>query len=147
LPLIPDTASTLIDLGSGAGFPGLVLAATRPGLAVRLIESDSRKCAFLREAARAMGTSPAIINARIEDAPADPADIVTARALAPLPKLLSWAQKFVADPTICLFHKGKGLEGELTQAKSRWIMEVDRVPSVTAPGAAILRVARLRSRR
>ena len=89
LPLIPATASTLVDLGSGAGFPGLVLAAACPGLAVRLIESDSRKCAFLGESARAMDANPRIINARIEDAPAEPADIVTARGLA------------IPDPSAC----------------------------------------------
>jgi 16S rRNA (guanine527-N7)-methyltransferase len=147
LPLIPRTASTLVDLGSGAGFPGLIVAAARPHLQVRLVEADARKCAFLAEVARVAAPGAQIINARIESLSAEPVDVVTARALAPLPRLLAWANKFVADPTICLFHKGGSLGTELTEARRHWIMTVDRVPSVTAPDAAILRVAGLRSLR
>lgn len=147
LALIPADARSLVDLGSGAGFPGLTLAIARPDLAVRLVESDARKSAFLGDVARRAAPNVTIINKRIEAVAAEPADIVTARALAPLPKLLEWAHKFVTDPAICLFHKGKGLDDELTDAHRSWMMTVDRVPSVTAPDAAILRVARLRSRR
>jgi len=147
LSLIPDDARSLVDLGSGAGFPGLTLAIGRPDLVVRLVESDARKSAFLGEVARRAAPNVTIINKRIEAAVAEPADVVTARALAPLPKLLEWAHKFVTDPTICLFHKGKGLDDELTDAHRSWMMTIDRVPSVTAPDAAILRIARLRSRR
>jgi 16S rRNA (guanine527-N7)-methyltransferase len=147
LPMLPPDARTLIDLGSGAGFPGLVVAAVRPDITVRLVEADQRKSVFLGEAVRGAAPNAIVITARIEAVPAQPADIVTARALAPLPKLLAWAHKFVTDPAICLFHKGEGLDNELTDARRDWMMDVDRVPSVTAPGAAILRVARLRPRR
>jgi 16S rRNA (guanine527-N7)-methyltransferase len=147
LPLIPQTARTVVDLGSGAGFPGLVLAIVRPELKVRLIESDARKAAFLREVSRSVAPGVMVVNARIEAVTAGSADIVTARALAPLPKLLPLADKFMTDPAICLFHKGEDVDSELTAAQSHWMMDVDRVPSVTAPGAAILRIARLRSRR
>ncbi|HKU97360.1 MAG TPA: 16S rRNA (guanine(527)-N(7))-methyltransferase RsmG [Vineibacter sp.] len=147
LPLIPPEARNLADLGSGAGFPGLTLAIARPDLNVRLIESDVRKSTFLGEVARRAAPNATVINQRIEAATVGPADVITARALAPLPKLLDWAHKFVTDPTICLFHKGKGLDDELTDAQRSWMMTIDRVPSVTAPDAAILRVARLRSRR
>jgi len=147
LPLIPAEARTLIDLGSGAGFPGLVLAIARPDLVVRLIESDTRKAAFLGEVARAAAPNATTVPARIEAVPAQTADVITARALAPLAKLLGSAHKFTTDPAICLFHKGEGLDNELTAARRDWMMDVDRVPSVTAPDAAILRVARLRPRR
>lgn len=147
LPLIPQEAHTLVDLGSGAGFPGLVIAVARPNLAIRLIEADARKSVFLAEVSRAVAPNVTILTTRIEAAPPEPADVVTARALAPLSKLLEWASRFVADPTICLFHKGERVDNELTEAERRWMMDIDRVPSVTAPGAAILRVARLRSRR
>jgi 16S rRNA (guanine527-N7)-methyltransferase len=147
LPLIPATARRLVDLGSGAGFPGLVIAVARPDLAVTLIEADARKAAFLAETARLIAPATHITATRIETLAAQPADVVTARALAPLSNLLAWASKFTSDPTICLFHKGERLDDELTAARVRWMMDIDRVPSVTAPGAAILRVARLRSRR
>src|SRR5476651_488583 len=82
-PLIPETARTLADLGSGAGFPGLVLAALRPELAVTLFEATTKKCAFLAAAAERMGLSVTIENARLEDLPPRTYDVVTARALAP----------------------------------------------------------------
>jgi 16S rRNA (guanine527-N7)-methyltransferase len=147
LPLIPPSAQTLIDLGSGAGFPGLVVATARPDLAVRLVESDGRKAAFLGEVARSAAPNAVVLNARIDAVPAVPADVVTARALAPLTTLLEWADRFRSDPAICLFHKGESLDAELTEARQHWMMDVDRVPSLTAPGAAIVRVAHLRPRR
>lgn len=147
LPLLPPQAKSLTDLGSGAGFPGLVLAAARPDLGVTLIEADQRKCAFLLEAARTAGVSVNLVTQRIEAISPQPVDVVTARALAPLAKLLEWAAKFQRGHTICLFHKGEGLDSELTEARQHWMMDLDRVPSVTAPGAAIVRVASLRPRR
>lgn len=147
IPFIPPQAKIVVDLGSGAGFPGLVIAAVRQNLDVRLIEADGRKAAFLGEVARAAAPNATILNARIEAVQAFPAEVVTARALAPLSLLLEWSRKFATDPAICLFHKGENLERELTDAQADWMMDVDRVPSITAPGAAIVRVARLRSRR
>ena len=120
--LIPDDAKSLVDLGSGAGFPGLVLAAMRPDLDVTLIESDARKAAFLGEAARHMGLQklPKIVIGRIEDVAPAQADIVTARALAPLGQLLKWADRHRTATAICLFHKGKGWQAELTEAMKDW---------------------------
>jgi 16S rRNA (guanine527-N7)-methyltransferase len=143
LPLIPKEAKTLVDLGSGGGFPGLVLAALRPNLAVTLIESDARKGAFLAEAGRRMGlkNQPKIVISRIEAAPASNADIVTARALAPLGQLLAWAAPHRSDTAICLFHKGKDWQAELNEAMKDWDIQSQPFASVTDRDAVLLRVA------
>ena len=147
LPLIPGDAKSLIDLGSGAGFPGLVVAALRPELKVTLIEADARKAAFLGEAARHMGLEnpPRIVVGRIEKVPPALADIVTARALAPLGQLLVWADRYRAANAICLFHRGKGWQAELTEATKSW--EIDATPhaSATDRNAVILRVHHYRA--
>jgi len=142
LPLIPKDARTLVDLGSGGGFPGLVLAALRPDLGITLIESDARKGAFLGEAGRRMGLKnlPKVIVSRIEAAPAVKADIVTARALAPLAQLLAWASPHRSDTAICLFHKGKGWQAELTEAMTDWDIQSQSFSSVTDRDAVLLRV-------
>jgi 16S rRNA (guanine527-N7)-methyltransferase len=142
-PLIPDDARTLADLGSGAGFPGLVLAAMRPELAVTLYEATTKKCAFLRAAADRMGLKIALENARLEDLPFRPFDIVTARALAPLPQLLDYAQKFASPQGACLFLKGQNVGDELTEAHKYWNMKASQVPSQTDPSAAIVIVREL----
>ena len=141
--LIPGTAKTLADLGSGAGFPGLVLAAIRPELAVTLHEATTKKCAFLQAAADRMGFAVAIQNARLEDLPSHPFDVVTARALAPLPQLLNYAQKFVGPNGICLFLKGQNVGAELTEAHKYWNIRASQVPSQTDPSAAIVIVREL----
>lgn len=142
LPLIPDKAETLVDLGSGAGFPGLVIAALAPHLAVTLIEADARKAAFLGEASRRMGLekSPAIRIGRIEAVAPVKSDVVTARALAPLSQLLAWAARHQGDTTICLFHKGKGWQGELTEAMKTWDIPALPSNSITDRDAVILRI-------
>jgi 16S rRNA (guanine527-N7)-methyltransferase len=137
-PLIPGTARTLADLGSGAGFPGLVLAAMRPDLAVTLHEATTKKCAFLEAAAARMGLPVTIQNARLEDLPRHPFDVVTARALAPLPQLLTYAQNFVGLNSVCLFLKGQNVGAELTEAHKYWNIKVSQVPSQTDPSAAIV---------
>jgi 16S rRNA (guanine527-N7)-methyltransferase len=129
---------TLVDLGSGAGFPGLVLAALRPQLSVTLYESIRKKCDFLRAAAERMALNVDVQNARIEDAPARISDIVTARACAPLDRLLGYAQHFVGPQTRCLLLKGQNVEVELTEARNSWTMEVTRHPSVSGPSGTIL---------
>jgi 16S rRNA (guanine527-N7)-methyltransferase len=146
LSLLPSGARTLIDLGSGAGFPGLVIAAERPDIAVTLVESDQRKAAFLIEAARTIAPNASVKASRIEALVPFPVDVVTARALAPLPKLLSWAAPFATDPAICLFHKGANVDTELTEAARDWMMDVQRVPSLTEQNASILRISQLRPR-
>ena len=143
LPLIPKGARTLVDLGSGGGFPGLVLAALRPSLEVTLIESDARKGAFLGEAARRMGlkNQPRVVVNRIEAATPVKAEVVTARALASLGQLLAWADPHRSDTAICLFHKGKGWQAELTEAMKDWDIQSQPFSSVTDRDAVLLRVA------
>ncbi len=143
-PLVPDGIRTLVDLGSGAGFPGLVLAILGAATDVHLVESDTRKCAFLREVAARTGTHISLHNDRIEKVRPFPADVITARALAPLPRLLGWAAPFLTQKTICLFHKGAKWEDELTEARKDWIMRPERQVSLTDPNAVILRLTELR---
>jgi 16S rRNA (guanine527-N7)-methyltransferase len=140
--LIPPDAMTLADLGSGGGFPGLVVASLRPDLDVTLIEADARKAAFLGEAGRRMGLAkpPRIVVGRIEAVPAAKADVVTARAVAPLGQLLTWASRHRTDTAICLFHKGKGWQGELTEAMKDWDIPCQSLSSVTDRDAVILRI-------
>jgi 16S rRNA (guanine527-N7)-methyltransferase len=138
-PLVPDHARSLIDLGSGAGFPGLVLAILGvPG--VELVEADSRKCAFLREAARIVGAEVAIRPCRIAAVPTHPVDIVTARALAPLDKLLDLARPFLGCDAQCLFLKGERAEQELTVARKRWTMTPSFYQSISDPRGVVLRL-------
>jgi 16S rRNA (guanine527-N7)-methyltransferase len=140
--LIPERAKTLTDLGSGAGFPGLVAAAMRPDLEVTLIESDARKAAFLGEAARRMELEkpPKIVVGRIEAVAPAKADVVTARAVAPLGQLLKWARPHRTDTAICLFHKGKDWKAELAEAMKDWDIPGQPFTSVTDLDAVILRI-------
>jgi 16S rRNA (guanine527-N7)-methyltransferase len=134
----------LVDLGSGAGLPGLILGIL--GVPeVHLIEADQRKAAFLREAARVTGTPVTVHAARIESVKAFRADVVTARAVAPLAELLAWSAPFQADATVCLFLKGRGLRDELTAAQRKWIMRTQILASLTDPTGHILRVEGLRA--
>jgi 16S rRNA (guanine527-N7)-methyltransferase len=136
-PLIPEKARVLVDLGSGAGFPGLVLAIL--GVPeVHLIESDARKCAFLREAARVTETSVSIHAQRIEAMAPLAADVITARALASLPDLLDLAVPFLQPHTMCVFLKGKNAAEELRQARLRRQMKERVVPSRTDPDASVV---------
>ena len=137
--LIEGTPERGIDLGSGAGFPGLILSLVT-GMAFDLIEADQRKAAFLREAARITGAPVRIHPVRIEDANVPPAPLLTARALAPLPRLLCMAAPFVLPGGMCLFPKGKGVDAELTDARPKWHMRVERVASRIDPEGCILRI-------
>lgn len=142
---LPDGDGPVVDLGSGAGFPGLVLAIMTPR-PVHLIESDTRKAAFLREAARAAGVSSRVtVHAtRIADAPQIAAAIITARALAALPQLLDLSEPFLGDGTIALFLKGKRYQEELTDAKYAWYINYETVPSATDSDAVLLRIVDFR---
>jgi len=127
----------VLDLGSGAGFPGLVLAIMGAG-PVHLVESDARKCAFLREAARVTAAPAVVHNLRIEALKPFPIAAVTARALAPLAQLLDWAEPFLQHSVECLFLKGRNSEDELTQAGKTWMMKTERIPSLSDPSGLIL---------
>lgn len=145
-PLIPAEARSVADLGTGAGLPGLILAALKPSLKVTLVESDARKAAFLGEAARRMGLKrqPRIVVGRIEVVPPVGADVIAARALAPLKQLLVWADRHRSDTAICLFHKGKGWQAELTEALTDWDIPYQSHASVTDRDAVILRIGAYR---
>jgi 16S rRNA (guanine527-N7)-methyltransferase len=142
LPLIPNRARVLLDLGSGAGFPGLVLAILgrdrAPALRVHLVESNARKCAFLGEVIRASGCVAQIHNIRIEAMNPFAADVVTARACAPLDRLLGHAEPFLGPGTRCLFLKGRNVERELTDSRESWKMRITRKTSATDSGGVTL---------
>lgn len=148
--LIPEEAKSLVDLGSGAGFPGLVLAAmgAERGLQVTLIESTGKKAAFLSAAAAAMALDNlSVIPERIESITISPPDVITARALARLDKLLAYTHEIAGEKTRCLFLKGQDVEDELTEATKYWHMNVVRHPSLTSAGSTILAVSNLRPKR
>jgi 16S rRNA (guanine527-N7)-methyltransferase len=147
LPLLPPGDGPITDLGSGAGFPGLVLALVG-GRAVSLIESDQRKAAFLGEVARATGCAGRvqIHAARVEALKPWATPIVTARALADLTQLLDWASPFLSTASVCIFPKGAKAEDELTAALRVWKMTPERVRSVTDPTGLILRLTHLERR-
>jgi len=139
-PLILDGTERAIDLGSGGGFPGLILCIAT-GIPFDLIESDQRKAAFLREAAR-VTQAPAKIHAcRIEAAAIQPARLVTARALAPLPKLLTLAAPFLGEGGICLFLKSEKADQEIAEASAAWTMQIEPHISQTDRSGVILRIS------
>jgi len=142
--LIPEAAQTLADLGSGAGFPGLVLAELFRGrLRVTLFEATAKKCQFLEAVRDRLGLDVAICNARMEEAGFEPFDIVTARACAPLDKLLGYAQHFVGSNTVCLLLKGQNVGSELTEARKHWKMNLQQHPSLTDPSGVVLEIREL----
>jgi 16S rRNA (guanine527-N7)-methyltransferase len=142
--LVPSGIRTLADLGSGAGFPGLVLAELLRGrVSVTLNEATAKKCAFLAAAAEAMELPVEIRNQRMEQAPVQPFDLVTARACAPLPQLLSYAQHFLGPNSVCLFLKGQNVGSELTEVHKSWKMGVRQIPSLTDPSGVILELREL----
>ena len=136
----------VIDMGSGAGFPGLVLAAM--GLRnMILIESNGKKCTFLREVSRRISLDVTICQSRIEFCgPLPKAQYVVSRALAPLDILLSYAHPLLADGGSCLFFKGRTAEMELTAAQKNWTMWFNSHPSDTDPQGVILTIGGLEPR-
>lgn len=134
---IPETAR-LVDLGSGAGFPGLMIAADRPAGHVTLMESVGKKCAFLNAAIDAAGLSASVWQGRIETAPPIKADIVTARAFAPMPQLLEYAAPWLRKGAIGLFPKGERWKEELTEARQRWNFAYEAIPSRIGGSGVIL---------
>lgn len=138
---VPEAARSLVDLGSGAGFPGLVLAillAERPGFRAHLIEATGKKASFLEAVVAETGAPATVVNGRAEAVPAFAADVVTARACAKLPQLLTWGRRFAGPQTLGLFPKGRGALDELTVAGQMARLDVHGVPSVTESDAIIL---------
>ena len=138
-----------VDLGSGAGFPGLVLGIValeeRPGMRVDLVESNARKCAFLRHIARLSGAAVTVHQARLEDVlgQLSGTDVVTARALAPLSDLIGWSAQLLKTGTTGLFPKGRDADVELTEARKSWRFDADVIPSRTDSDARIVRIRSL----
>lgn len=145
VPLIPPATTHVIDIGSGAGFPGMIVAILSDAV-VHLVESDGRKCEFLREAARITGTSVHIHNLRIENLAPFSVDVAIARACAPLPKLLEYAYPFVLSAGTCLFLKGSSASVELTESQKRWIMRCSPSVSRSDPTGVVLKVENLSPR-
>ena len=138
-PVIENAACPVYDIGSGAGFPGLVLAIMGLGN-VHLVEPDQRKAAFLREAARITGAKVELHVQRAQELPPKSADFITARACAPLPELLDLAVPLLKPTGICLFLKGREVEAELTAARKTWTMRIQRIQSQSDPTGTILRL-------
>jgi 16S rRNA (guanine527-N7)-methyltransferase len=140
-------AKTWLDLGSGAGIPGLILAiaGAERGIRVDLVESNARKCAFLSETARLTGAPVTVHNARIETTidSMTGIDVVCARALAPLIQLLTWTEPLLTSGTVGLFPKGRDAAAELTEAEDAWTFTRDLIPSRTDSQARIVRVTSL----
>jgi 16S rRNA (guanine527-N7)-methyltransferase len=144
LPILPSCEGAIGDLGSGAGFPGLVLAmaVTRP---VHLFEADRRKAAFLTEAAAQLGLHHVRVHPqRVEAARPPPLSVVTARALAPLAILLGYAERLLEPGGVAIFPKGRTAEAELTEASRHWSFHAERFPSRTDHEATILRLSQIR---
>lgn len=136
---LPSPSSTIVDLGSGAGLPGLVLAILGQSN-VHLVESDQRKAQFLKEVARNLAVDVTIHVKRIEALEPMAPDVLTARALAPLSRLLTLVQPLLRRDTICLFLKGRHGKDELTEAGKSWMMASQVFPSLSDPSASVLKL-------
>jgi 16S rRNA (guanine527-N7)-methyltransferase len=143
---IPAGATSLVDLGSGAGFPGLVLAELLRTRRMRIVlyESVQKKRDFLTAVARRLGLETEIRAGRIERATPEPFDVITARACAPLSKLLDYAQSFWAVGTVGLFLKGQNLGAELTLAHNCWTMKTIEHPSRSSHSGTVLELRELK---
>ena len=133
-----------VDLGSGGGFPAIVLGlmSQQDGRSTKftLVESDQRKCAFLRTAIRELGIDASVINDRIEKIEPLKADVLSARALADLKTLLGFADLHLAENGVAVFPKGSNWKAEEADAREAWHFECDPIPSQTDPSAAVLRI-------
>ncbi len=140
---IPPNFRNIIDIGSGAGFPGMALAIY--GIRnIHLIESDGKKTSFLKEAARITKTEITVYNDRAENAVIDNCDIILSRATSNLNQLLNLAYKNVSRETICLFHKGKNYSNELEEAKKYWSFDQEIFPSISDSGGVILKLSHIK---
>jgi 16S rRNA (guanine527-N7)-methyltransferase len=133
-----------LDLGSGGGFPGLVIAILESerddGRKIKLVESDTRKASFLRTVLRETQTDATVVETRIEDLVPQNADVVSARALAPLPTLLSYCKRHLSDAGQALLLKGESWKKEVRDAQKTWTFNYEVFSSQTQSGAVILKV-------
>lgn len=144
LALVPPATRSVLDIGTGAGFPGLVVALSSE-IPTLLVEADLRKAAFLREAVRLTGANATVVAQRVEDVSAQ-VDLVTSRAVAKLTRLISWAKPRMTSDGYCLFQKGRTARDELAAAEGAWRMRAESFPSLVAPEAVILRLSRIEPR-
>ena len=144
LNICPRNIQNWLDLGSGGGLPGVVVAILAkeliPTLTMTLIESDKRKSVFLRTAVRELGLNASVLNARIEKLAPMKADVISARALAELDVLLALAEPHLRKTTVCLFQKGENWQKELSKAQQSWSFQCDITNSETQSGAIILKL-------
>jgi len=145
LKVMDDKTKRVLDMGTGAGFPGMVLAIAG-ATDVHLIESSAKKIAFLKEVARVTNTVVTIHHCRIEDRPIDNAQIIVSRACANLDQLLHFSSLYFSHGTICLFPKGKNYITEIDGAKEHWHFESTLIPSVTDTSGVILKLCDIRRR-
>ncbi|MGC6329964.1 16S rRNA (guanine(527)-N(7))-methyltransferase RsmG [Rhizorhabdus sp. FW153] len=140
LPLAPESASKWIDLGSGAGFPGMVIALLRDNMTVTLVESRRKRIDFLSFMAEQLGIADRVhvAGARLETLEPSPYDVISARAFAPLDRLLPLAQPFAGEETVWLLPKGRSAASELEAVTGTWQGEFSIVPSITDPEASII---------
>lgn len=145
LSYLPKDTKSVVDMGTGAGFPGLVLAISYPGIQVHLIESDAKKCEFLKAVSRETQTQVTVHNARIETVPAFQVDVITARALASLSDLLALSMPYVLiNPLIKLiFLKGAQWQDEVKAAHQKFNFDVDDHQSLTSPNSRVLIITNL----
>ncbi|CAN1495830.1 GidB Predicted S-adenosylmethionine-dependent methyltransferase involved in bacterial cell division [Caulobacteraceae bacterium] len=149
LPLARAEARSWVDFGSGAGFPGLVIAAlVQPlnGGQVTLIEASTKRCGFLREAARAMQVQVDIINDKLENVKPRPVDIITARAFTALDRLLAYAEPWQGPQTQALFSKGEEVSSELAQASTNWLFKSTIHPSLSDARGCIIEITECQAR-
>lgn len=145
--LADENTKTWMDIGSGAGFPGLVAAIVlekkNPECRVTLVDSDVRKCLFLRTVVRELGLNVDVISERIQNLETSPSEVLSARALAPLGDLLTMVEGLLSPKGVCLFLKGGDVDSELTAASGSWKMTTEQIPSATDPNGVILRIGDL----
>lgn len=142
--LAPDNPYIWCDLGSGGGLPALVVAImakeANPDLTVTCIESDLRKATFLRTVARELALNLSVRSERIENAKPQSADVLSARALAPLDALCGFAMRHLKPDGVAIFPKGENYRQELQEALENWTFHLDTYPSKTHPNAVILKI-------
>lgn len=148
LEMAPQGWTHWVDIGSGGGFPGMVIAVLTademPDRQISLIEADTRKATFLRTVARETGAGVNVIADRIEQADPQNADVVSARALAPLPRLLEYVHRHCRPGGTALLMKGAQAQSEVSEARKSWHFDLKESPSLTESQAVILEVRELR---
>lgn len=142
--LAPQKVTRWADLGSGGGFPGLVIACLAaekdPEMEIVLVEADQRKGAFLLQANQVLGLKARVVTERIENLPPLQADVVSARALAPLDRLCGLASRHMASGACALFQKGANHMAEISEARKDWVFDIEIHPSATEATAVVLKI-------